>query len=313
MKPRILAIGTIRSDFCLEVSRFPEAGETVSDDGSRSFRPGGRGPFASAAFARLGADTLFCGKTGSDTDGARLKQFLVRYGVDTRFMATSRTSPTDFAIVVGEDSGKRRTLIFPGASDLLSPEDIEEAFTSYPDSVFIQLDIPVSCSAAALRFASKQGIPVIADMSAGTSRTDLEQFAAAGKPELLIIDEKEAEEISGIVPSGSDSCVRASIAIASVIRSEHYIIKLGQRGTFVYDNRFYRIIPSFENDTVDPDAGEEAFSAALAWQFISSHDLVSAVKFASAVKSLTVSRKGGMESIPTLSEVNDFIGGSYNV
>ena len=160
MKPRILAIGTIRSDFCLEVSRFPEAGETVSDDGSRSFRPGGRGPFASAAFARLGADTLFCGKTGSDTDGARLKQFLVRYGVDTRFMATSRTSPTDFAIVVGEDSGKRRTLKFPGASDLLSPEDIEEAFTSYPDSVFIQLDIPVSCSAAALRFASKQGIPV---------------------------------------------------------------------------------------------------------------------------------------------------------
>ena len=127
MKPRILVIGSVQADFCLDVSRFPEKGEELLDSGKREYRPGGCGAVAAVTFSRLGADTLFCGKTGNDTEGARLKQSFMRYGIDTRFLTPSRSRPTDFAIVVSEESGDMRRIRFPGASATLTAEETEEA------------------------------------------------------------------------------------------------------------------------------------------------------------------------------------------
>ena len=98
MKPRILVVGSVQADFCFDVSRFPEKGEELLDNGKREYRPGGRGAIAAATFSRLGADTLLCGKTGNDTEGARLKQSIVRCGIDTRFLISVMSS-TPLALI----------------------------------------------------------------------------------------------------------------------------------------------------------------------------------------------------------------------
>ena len=313
MKPRILVIGSIQADFCLDVSRFPEKGEELLDNGKREYRPGGRGAIAAVTFSRLGADTLFCGKTGNDTEGARLKQSIVRYGIDTRFLTPSRSRPTDFALAVSEESGDMRRIVFPGASVTLTPEDTEEAFTSYPDCVFLQLDVPPLCTGTAVKFAKKQNIPIVVDSSPMVSRSAIDQITKYGTVDIFITNAQKTKELTGIDPTSADNCLRASLALASIVRAEHYVIKLGARGAFLYDNTYYKIIPTYESEVVDMTAAGDAFSAALAWQYTASSDMVYSVKYASAVASLVISRRGGIESIPSVAEINTFINGGDNV
>ncbi|MBR6557622.1 MAG: hypothetical protein IKT70_01285 [Clostridia bacterium] len=313
MKPRILVIGSVQADFCLDVSRFPEKGEELLDSGKREYRPGGCGAVAAVTFSRLGADTLFCGKTGNDTEGARLKQSFMRYGIDTRFLTPSRSRPTDFAIVVSEESGGMRRIRFPGASATLTAEETEEAFTTYPDSVFLQLDVPAVSVGTAVKFAKKQNIPIVVDSSPAVSNAAIDQIAKYGPVDIFITDAKKAEDITGIEPTSADNCLKASLALSSIVKANHYVIKLGTRGAFIYDNTYYKIIPTYNSEIVDMTAAGDAFSAALAWQYTASADTVYAVKYASAVASLVISKKGGIDSIPSVNEVNVFINGGSNV
>ncbi len=313
MKPRILVVGSVQADFCFDVSRFPEKGEELLDNGKREYRPGGRGAIAAATFSRLGADTLLCGKTGNDTEGARLKQSIVRCGIDTRFLTPSRTRTTDFALVINEEDGGIRRIVFPGASGALTAEDTEEAFTSYPDSVFLQLDVPPICAGTAVKFAKKQNIPIVVDSSPMTSKSAIDQIAKYGPVDIFITNSKKTMELTGIDPTSADNCLRASIALAAIVKADHYVIKLGARGAFLYDNTYYRIIPTYASEVVDMTAAGDAFSAALAWQYTASSDMVYSVKYASAVASLVISKKGGIESIPSLEEINAFINGGDDV
>ena len=307
MKPRVLTIGSFESNFCLDISRFPEKGEELFSSGSREYRCGGRGAVAAVTFSNLGADCLFCSKSGADTDGARLKQIFARHKIDTRFISVARNHTTDYTVVVNEDDGSVRRLRFPGASAMLSAEDIEEAFTAYPDAVFVQLDVPIRAAVAALVYAKRQNVPIIADASPIPQGYSFDRFPSSEKYDVFIVNSEKTKEITGIDPSNSDNCLRACFKLAAIVKADHYVIKLGARGAFLYDNTYYKIIPTYECEAVDLTAAGDAFSASLAWQYIKTGDIATSVKYASAVASMVVSRKGGVESIPTLAEINDYI------
>ena len=309
MKPRVLTIGSFESNFCLDISRFPEKGEELFSSGVREYRCGGRGAVAAVTFANLGADCLFCGKSGADTDGARLKQIFARHKIDTRFISVARNHTTDYTVVVNEDDGSVRRLRFPGASAMLSAEDVEEAFTAYPDAVFVQLDVPVRAAIAALSYAKRQNVPIITDASPIPQGFSFDRFPSGEKFDVFITNTEKTKEITGIYPSNADNCLRACFKLATIVKADHYVIKLGARGAFLYDNTYYKIIPTYECEAVDLTAAGDAFSASLAWQYIKSKDIVLSVKYASAVASMVVSKRGGVESLPTLDEINSYING----
>ena len=99
MKKRILTVSSANMDFVMNVTRVPEAGETLLDNGTFRFVPGGKGANAAVAVQRLGGDSVFCTRLGNDRNGAELRAIYAREGIDCRFIVTDPAKATGLAAI----------------------------------------------------------------------------------------------------------------------------------------------------------------------------------------------------------------------
>lgn len=307
MKPRILVVSSANMDFVMRTDKAPDAGETLTG-ASYEYIPGGKGANAATAVVRLGGDSIFCARLGNDANGAALTKIYKDSGIDSRFIKLDRASPTGLAaITVEEETGENRIIVFPGANDRLSPSDVEEAFISYPDALFVQFEIPAKTVIAAVALANEKGIPVFVDAGPADVDFPLEEL---GELEVFSPNESETYAYTGIQPVGEDSCLRACMELERRVRAKYYVLKLGDRGAFVYDGRYRHAYPSHNVKAVDTTAAGDAFSAALTLEYMRStgpERLKRACEYANIVGAITVSRAGAFPSIPTQAEVGDFI------
>jgi ribokinase len=86
------------------------------------------------------------------------------------------------------------------------------------------------------------------------------------------------------------------------------IVTLGRRGACVAapDGATYAV-PAFRVHAVDTTAAGDAFNAGLAVALVRGAALADAVRYASAVAAVSVTRPGAQPSMPTAAEVRRFI------
>ncbi len=304
MKHRILIVSSANIDFVQRMARLPQQGETVLESASCKYVAGGKGSNGAVTFARLGADAVFCAKVGRDENGARLKRIYGEEGIDTRFVFQDAESPTGLAsILVEEEDGANRIIVYPGANGTLSAENVEEAFTCYPDGVFVQLEIPDEAVFAAARFARENDIPLFVDAGPVRPGFSLENL---GRAEILSPNETECAALTGIVPDSVENCLKAAIHLAGVTETKYVVIKLGSRGSFVYDGKYYHLVPGHKVQAVDTTAAGDVFTAALSYAYLQKGDILEAARFATYAATLSVTKEGAVPSVPTLQQVKDF-------
>ena len=85
------------------------------------------------------------------------------------------------------------------------------------------------------------------------------------------------------------------------------VIKMGKRGAMLYCGGRAEVYPAPEVKVVDTTAAGDAFTAAMAVEYIKSGDIQRAVRFANIAGAITVTRLGAQPSLPLLSEVQKFI------
>lgn len=304
MKKRILVVSSANMDFVMNMHALPSAGQTVIDSGSYRFVPGGKGANSAVAIQRLGGDSVFCTRVGSDANGAILKNLYEKEGIDTRFIIHDKQSPTGLAAIIVEDNGVNRIVVYPGANTAITPDDIDHAMLSYPDALFMQLEIDQEAVIYAAECAAKRNIPIFID--AGPANR---HFPLARLPHLEIFspNETETEVFTGISPSSPENCLRAAIALSKMVNAHYYVIKLGGRGAYIYDGLYYHCIPAFDTKVVDTTAAGDAFTAAFTLEYLRSGDVERAGKFGNLAGAITVSRAGAYTSLPTAEEVEEFI------
>jgi len=154
--------------------------------------------------------------------------------------------------------------------------------------------------------ATARGIPVFVDAAPADKDYPLESLPEV---EVFSPNESETKEYTGILPQGTDSSLRAALALYRRVKCKYLVIKLGARGAFVYDGRHYSFAPAMRaGETVDTTAAGDAFTAALTLKYLENGgDISSAVKYGVAAGALTVTRKGASTSIPTREEVDALI------
>ncbi len=305
MKKRILVVSSANMDFVMKVGKLPEAGQTIIENREYSYVPGGKGANAAVALARLGADSVFCAKLGSDNNAQRLKTLYTENGVDVRFIRHDRNVPTGLASIIVEENGNNRIVVYPGSNMTISRGDIEDAFTCLPDAVFLQFEIPDEAVIMATEYAKKQNVPIFVD--AGPARADYPLEKLAAPLEVISPNESETYALTGINPTNIDNCLKAAVALQSRVKSKYVVIKLGGRGAYIHDGKFSQLISTYEGDVVDTTAAGDAFTAALTLEYLRSNDIVRAVKYANAVGTLVVGKAGASSSLPTADEVDAFI------
>lgn len=309
-QPRILVVGSANIDFSAETGRIPLAGETIVSDGEYSFVPGGKGANAAVAAARLGADVVFCSRIGADSYGKQLHAVYRAEGIDTRYVITDKEKSTGLAAVFLEQNGDNRIIVYPGANRALSSDDVEEAMISYPDALLTQFETPLDTVYHAIRQANAAGVPVFLD--AGPALSDL-SLAQLGKLEAFSPNENEAYAYTGIRPTTAENYIKICIDLYAKLNTTYVVLKLGDRGCYLYDGRMGEAFPAYHVNAVDTTAAGDAFTAALTYEYLRSGDVRSACRYANAVGALAVSGRGAFPSLPREKDVLAFLSAAESV
>ena len=304
MKKRILVVSSANMDLLLNMNRVPGAGETIKDNGKYSYMPGGKGANAAITIAKLGGDCVFCARLGDDANASLLKKFYTDNKIDTRFIKSDSSAQTGLAVVMVESSAANRIVAYPGANANLCSDDVEEAFMCYPDALYLNFEIPFESIVTACSYAKKQNIPIIIDGGPANTNT---RFDLLGEIEIFSPNEVETYKYTGISPTNMENCLRAASALYKKMKVKYIVIKLGERGCFIYDGIHYNVCASYETDVIDTTGAGDAFTGAMTLKYLQSGDIINACKYANAVGAIVVSRPGASSGIPTSEEVGEFI------
>lgn len=303
-RKRLLTVGTANIDFLVKTPYVPSRGETMISEGEYSYVPGGKGANAAVAAARLGGEVVFCTRVGDDAYGDRLLRIYAENGVDPRYIKVDRAEQTGLAIVMLERTGDNRIIVFPGANKNINDTDIENSFLSYPDAVLTQFECGEKQVVTAARIAAEQGLPLFVD--AGPAIPDF-PLAKLRRVEVFSPNETETAVLTGIRPNTPDDCLRAAIKLSSKVDIKYVVLKLGERGAFIYDGKYCDIVEGYEVNAVDTTAAGDAFTAALAVEYLRTGDIYTAVKYGNAVGALTTTKVGALNSLPREAEVRKFM------
>lgn len=305
MKKRVLVLGSSNIDFVSNTERVPECGETLLTSKNYMFVPGGKGGNTAIALARLGADCIFCARLGKDNYGKELLEFYKNEGIDARHIHLTPDSPTGLANIIVDENAKNRIIVYPGANMMITDEDVEGALITYPEALICQFEINYDRICKAANYCNEKKIPMVIDAGPANKFLDL---SSLGRVEIFSPNEIETEIFTGIMPASFESCISASIALRKLVDTKYIVLKLGDKGCFIYGENLSHFVEPYKVKAIDTTAAGDSFTAALTLEYLrNGKDILKAAKYANAVGGMVVSKSGASTSIPREKEVADFI------
>lgn len=300
---RVLVVGGICTELHILIG---ESLDGVRDAVAEKhyWSPEGEGLSTALALSRLGSDSLLCAKLGDDAAAKELRDYIAEEKTDIRFVTSARGADTAVRVSVTERGGDKRTVFCPGAGTQLNEDDIEEAFISYPDAVLIQAGIPARAATAAAETATLQGTPVFVMSSDGGGffpRLDGVQC------EIFSVAEDEVKACTGIEPSDQESCMKACIVLSQRVKAKYIILRLGDRGYFLFDGKYYSFISANVEKKRRGVRTDGVFSAALVFEYMrSGGDIKHACGYAALAAAAYVSRGVGSRAYPSNDDVRRY-------
>lgn len=300
--PKILVVGSVNMDICMEITRFPLEGESLV--GTRyHLIPGGKGSNQAVGAALQGAEVCFFGKVGNDPNGVALRESLKKKGVDTRFLFVDNEVPTGLAAVMVGEHGKNRIIIFLGSNASITSGEVAAAFENmHYDAMIIQFEVSQNTVIEACRLARERGIPVILDAGPAVD-FPLEQIAGM---EILSPNQTEALKLCGIEITSKESAVEAAKLLRQRSKAKYVVIKMSQKGSMLYDGETAEFFQPTPVQPVDPTAAGDVFTSAMTVEYLRGGDIRSAIRYANLAGAVTVTKLGAQTSIPTRAEVAGF-------
>lgn len=299
----IYVLGSINKDmnFCLR--RIPEAGETVMADGYYT-SAGGKGANQAVAIAKLAGSAgrvAFIGCVGADESGRKLKKTLDDYGVDVSYIKTVKTDTGQ--AVIFQCNGDNRIVVNRGANAMLSVTDADTALknATKEDTLLCQLEVPTDVVAHTLEFAKAKGMTTVLNPAPAIKLS----ARVYKNTDVIIPNETETKILTGILPSSTSSTEKAIKKLQS-FGARYVIITQGGAGCTVSDGSGIIHLPALDVVPVDTTGAGDTFVGAftLGYPKAGRLNFLEACQFATRAASITVTRRGAAESIPTLAEVS---------
>jgi fructokinase len=327
MPKYIICTGEMLIDFIPEIS---EAGDMPCYHP----HPGGAPANVAVAVARLGGASRFIGKLSEDGFGQMLSQVLVDNNVDTLYLRTTRQAPTSLAMVTLLAGGERQfTFYRAGTADtLLEVSDLDwnawqDAAICHAGSVSLSIEPSRSATLAALDYTRQVGCIVSFDANIRpalwTSEGDIQDAIeeVIGRTDVLKFSAEEAIFIAGeqeIVSAGHlDMNQLHKLGADLLTRGPSLvIITLDARGALLMTADFVVEATASPVTPIDTTGAGDAFMGAILYQLVkqgcstpadlrrlSEDDLRNLGSFANRVAGVSVTRYGGIASLPFISEL----------
>ena len=297
-------------DLSMEVTRFPQSGETVLG-GVFTTAPGGKGANQAVQAARLGARVTLAGKVGNDGFGRELTASASAAGIDTgRIRISSAAATGTAAILLEREEGggtRNRIIVAPGANMDLMPEDLDwlrEGVAAF-DMVMLQLEIPLEINRLVAEYAWEKGVPVMLNSAPSAPLDD--RFLS--RLTYISPNEHEAADLTGIAirKEGGKAVQEDLEAVTRALLRrgvKNVLITLGGAGAVVSGESGLYHSPCVDvAEVADPTAAGDSFVGAFCTALCAGMDRRQALDFANCTAGITVTRMGAQPSLPTLEEV----------
>lgn len=320
MSGRVIVVGSVNVDLVARVERLPGPGETVTG-GSFARHDGGKGGNQAVAAARLGASTAFVGAVGDDAFGAEARAALAAEGVDLVGLVTLAASATGVALILVDAAGENSIAVAGGANEGLTPVHVRAAFEQLEpgagDVVLVGHEIPTLTTRAALSDGGARGATTILNPAPATgldrSTFGLADLVTPNRGELGALVAAEARRV-GRTASEADRPERAAATLlatnaeGSGVRTA-VVVTMGQRGALIVPAGGGVVDLSAPMVTaIDTVGAGDTLNGALAAGLAAGLGLEAAVRRAVVAASLSTTRAGAREGMPTTSELEAFPG-----
>lgn len=298
---RIVVVGSINMDLVNRVAAFPEPGETIEGRGT-AYSPGGKGANQAVAAALAGGDVAMIGAVGEDAFAEPLLNSLRERGVDVAGVVR-KPGTSGLAFITVSDAGENEIILSPGGNGLLRPEDVPAARLAEADAVVLQNEIPWETNWHAMR-ACREGRAKVVYNPAPVRPLPAEAYPLI---DLLVVNETEAEGLTGITVASREEAERAA---RELVRrgAGSALVTLGARGSLFADAEGRCLFtPSFAVRAVDTTAAGDTFVGAFAAAGARGKTAADALRFAAAAAAIAVTREGAQASIPNREETERFL------
>ena len=294
---RAAVVGSINMDLILNMKKVPEVGENVlgTDYG---YANGGKGANQATALAKLGARIKMIGKVADDANGAKLLENLRNNNIDVSGVATDG-SQTGLAAIILDGDGKNRIIVYEGANTKIEPKKAVDDMGTDIDLLLLQFETNEEVVINCVNHAVKNGITTVIDCGPAKN-FNLEKMQGAT---ILSPNESETKALTGIYPDNDENILKASKILEERSKAKYIVLKLGERGSALWDGNELKLFPPYKSNVVDTTAAGDCFTAALALEYIRSGDIEKACDLGNKAGSIAVSRMGAQSSMPTLEEL----------
>ncbi|MBP2058465.1 ribokinase [Lactobacillus colini] len=300
MTNKIIVVGSINVDKTLHIERIPQPGETlkVTDITQAA---GGKGANQAVASKRSGAEVSFVGAVGDDAEGKFMLSVLEKEGIEVEHITTVDESKTGNATILLTKEGQNSILVYPGANQEITNQQINNLQLSLNNTDFIigQFETKKEDLLESFTLAKKFNTVTILN-PAPADRIDENLLHIT---DIIAPNETESELITGIHIDDEESMVKTGkyfrdkgVAIT--------LITLGSKGVFLSSPTENKMIPAFKVNAKDTTAAGDTFIGAMASELKPDlSNIENAIKYGQMASSITVQNMGAIPSIPTRKQI----------
>lgn len=261
---------------------------------------GGQTATAMVALRRLGLQTAYAGRFGSDPEGQFGLKSLIDEGVDCDFAEVIEKSRNQIAFITIDARSGERTIVWDRDERLAyKPEEAPLKFGSLGRVLHLDAHDPLACVRVA-QAAKESGTIISADID----------NVYEGLPELLplidiLIGSKEFPHRVTSITNERAALVELHERFGCAVVG----MTIGAAGAVVYcegefiESRGYRA-PGGCRDTTG--AGD-AFRGGFLYGFLTGADLETSLKFGNAVAAMKCTALGARTALPTRTELQEFL------
>ncbi len=294
---KVLVFGSLNVDHVYQVDHFVQPGETMASLKLNLFC-GGKGLNQSIALARTGLETYHAGAVGAG-DSDMLMETLEAAGVHTEYIR-KKEGPSGHAIIQTTPEGENSILLYGGANQSLTREDVELVLGHFGEGDVLVLQNEINLIPYIMEKAKSRGMKIVLNPSpADESILSL----PLGAVDYLILNEVEGGAISGIAESDDEKILQK---LMKSLPDTRIVLTLGKRGAVYGYEDMVRRQAIYPVKTVDTTAAGDTFTGFFMGSILRGDCVEEALRMASKAAALAVSRSGASASIPTWREVEEF-------
>ena len=287
----IFNLGSINMDYFYRLPHLVSAGETLAAVGYNIFL-GGKGANQSVALAKAGADVFHIGAFGK-RDEHYLKE-MREAGVNLNNVSLLGSESGHAVVMVDNETGENQIILSGSANNKISEKQIESALLNAKTTDWALAQNETSLVHEFLVSAKEKGLKICYSAAPFVAKQTASLLPFAN---LLVVNEGEANALLKFLNKD-----------VSELGLPHLVITLGSKGARYIGEEGDFFVAPFEVRPVDTTGAGDTFLGYLLASLSKGMSMKEAMSYGSAAASLQITRQGALAAIPSLQEVETFIG-----